>query len=279
MKVEFFGVRGSVPSPGPDTSYYGGNTSCVLVSSDCGQQVILDSGTGIIGLGERLIKNNNDISILLTHNHWDHIQGFPFFKPIYQPNRPISVFAGQVDCDDKSAIAEQMSGSRFPVKFSQLPADIKLDTETTAKPMFNLGSFDIKTQLLNHPDGGTAYVIENNDIKLAYVTDNELSPPYQVKTTLKEWEAFIHGADLLIHDAQFIDEDLPEKHGWGHSTIRQVAELAVAAKVKSLALISHDPFRKDKELQSIEKTIQEQFSEHLSIFCAREGSIIDLGES
>ena len=283
MQVTFYGVRGSVPSPGPHTCLYGGNTSCVEIKTDQGQQLILDSGTGIIALGDQLIESKEDIHILLTHNHWDHIQGFPFFKPIYQPNRNIHLYPGQVESKEFDAILRQMSGSNFPVKYQQLASNIRVYSDASAQASFSVPGFIIETKALNHPDGGTAYLVKSNDLKVAYVTDNELAPPYPVATTLNEWQDFINNADLLIHDGQFVESDLPEKLGWGHSTVEQVVELAAKSGVKRLALISHDPFRTDQELSEIEQSLQniaKRFEGiNLEVFCAKEGQSLNLLES
>lgn len=276
MKVEFFGVRGSMPSAGSNTHIFGGNTSCVYIEQNNGKDLILDSGTGIVELGTRLLETQSPINILLTHNHWDHIQGFPFFKPIYQPNRNITIVAGNVD-DKKSqdAILKQMSGSYFPVCYQDLPASITLNTDLSSQKQFTLNGFLVSTAPLNHPGGGTAYCIKADEKKIAYVTDNELNPPEKVNTSICEWSNFIEGADLLIHDAQFIDADLPLKHGWGHSTIDQVAELAIKASIKNVIIISHDPSRTDEQLLAIEKYLHSQYAQHVKIECGREGRVFD----
>ena len=278
MKIEFYGVRGSTPTPGKNTLIFGGNTSCVYISLDNGHDVVLDSGTGIVELGERLEKTKHPINILLTHNHWDHIQGFPYFRPIFQMNRDISIVTGNVDGDDKDAILTQMSGSTHPVKFEQLPANIKIDIESSALKQFEIPGFEVSTQRLNHPDGGTAYCLVAKGKKIAYVTDNELNSPDVKNTSWQQWLDFIADADMLIHDAQYIEADLPLKLGWGHSTFSEVARLACEAKVKSLYIISHDPARTDTELLHEEKLLQAQYKNKLEIFCAREGTVVNLSK-
>lgn len=278
MKVEFYGVRGSTPTPGKHTLIFGGNTSCVYMSLDNGNDVVLDSGTGIIELGNRLEKTKHPINILLTHNHWDHIQGFPYFRPIFQANRDISIVTGNVDGDDKNAILTQMSGSTHPVKFEQLPANITVDVEKSALKQFEIPGFKVSTERLNHPDGGTAYCLMAKGKKVAYVTDNELNSPDVKNTSWQQWLDFIADADMLIHDAQYIDAEIPLKLGWGHSTFTEVARLACEAKVKSLYIISHDPARTDTELLHEEQLLQAKYKNKLNIFCAREGMIVDLSK-
>jgi phosphoribosyl 1,2-cyclic phosphodiesterase len=277
MKVEFYGVRGSMPTPGRDTLLFGGNTSCVHVELENGDDLILDAGTGIVNLGKKLVKQSQDITILLTHNHWDHIQGFPFFTPIYQKNRAITLIPGAIDHPDKDMILRQMSGSSHPIKFEQLDADITLNSELSGQAEFDVASFHVATEKLNHPDGGTAYCLYGDGKKLAYVTDNELSPPGEVRTTWQQWLAFIQDADILIHDAQYTNEDMPYKHGWGHSTYSQVVQLAIEANVKKLFIISHDPARSDSELLALEQEEKTKCGSRLEFHCSREGIAVDLG--
>lgn len=274
MKVEFFGVRGSMPSTGKDTHLFGGNTSCVYIKQNNGNDLILDAGTGIVDLGNRLVEETAPINILLTHNHWDHIQGFPFFKPIYQANRDVTIVVGNVDGEDKDRVLTQMSGSSFPVNYKNLPANLIVNNELSSKSDFIINGFFVSTAPLNHPGGGSAYCIQADGKKIAYVTDNELHPPNEQNTSINEWADFIKGADLLIHDAQYIDDDLPLKHGWGHSTVDQVAELAIQANVKNVVIISHDPSRTDDQLLTIEKSLRSQYTS-LSIECGRETRIFN----
>lgn len=271
MQVAFYGVRGSTPISGADSLILGGHTSCVYVTSDSGYSIVLDAGTGIIALGNELLHCSDDVYILVTHNHWDHIQGFPYFRPIYQENRKISIIVGDVDFDDKNTILKQMSGSSHPVKYQNLPSKITLDIDKAKQKNFTVAGFDITTQALSHPDGGTAYCLHADEQKVAYVTDNELVPAKAPVTSWQQWLDFIEEADVLIHDAQYLEEEMPLKQGWGHSTVEQVVSLAIQAKVKQLYFISHDPARKDQTLLAIEENLREKYQDKLYISFAREG--------
>ena len=250
MLITFYGVRGSIAAPGPATIKYGGNTSCVHVRLNSGENLIFDAGTGIRKLGLNMVRHEEPILLLLSHGHWDHIQGYPFFGPIYQPDREIIVFQGvEGNAVALGAILEQMDGSNFPVHAGDLPSRISTIDEVEEylldKPYLT------QRKDLNHPGGGHAYRIEEDGVSFAYITDNELDPPEAPHTSYDEWVEYCRGVDLLIHDAQYIENDMPAKHGWGHSLISQVRQLAVDAQVKNLVMYHHDPERTDGELDEI----------------------------
>jgi phosphoribosyl 1,2-cyclic phosphodiesterase len=252
VKIHFYGVRGSIATPGRETAEFGGNTSCVFVEMKDGSQVIFDAGTGIRPLGDRLVSNGKPIQLLLSHTHWDHIQGFPFFKPAYQTQRDIFLYPPQVDSEKSmSALLSQMDGVNFPVLADQLPGNI-ICVIDYQNEFFAREGIDLKIQRLNHPGGGHAFRLSEDGSTLAYVTDNELDPPGQPGTTYDQWVKFCHGADVLIHDAQYTEDDMPHKHGWGHSLISQVRQLACDAEVKTLVLFHHDPERTDSQLKEIQ---------------------------
>lgn len=274
MQVTFYGVRGSLPVSGSEYTKYGGHTACVHVSLNDGTQLILDSGTGIKNLGQHLMNETSDIHLLLTHNHWDHIQGFPFFAPIYQPDRTIFITPGMTNPAQDDAILRQMSGSNFPVHFESLPADIRLQTRDHAQLSWQLNGAKITRCKINHPSSGSAYRIDADGVSVVYITDNELYPPYKKETDFFEWVDFARDADLLIHDAQYMTSDMPAKSGWGHSVAEEAVKLAMASKVSQLALYSHDHMRTDSDIEAIEQHCQsviEKAEMDLRVFAASEG--------
>jgi len=278
MLVTFYGVRGSIAAPGPQTVKYGGNTSCVHIRLNTGNNLIFDAGTGIRELGNRMVQHEEPLLLLLSHGHWDHIQGYPFFGPIYQPGREIRVCQG-VESNEIAlkAILEQMDGSNFPVHAEDLPS--KIMTVHEVDKYLNAQSFHTHRKHLNHPGGGNAYRIEEDGVSVAYITDNELDPPGAPQTTYDEWVEFCQGVDLMIHDAQYIENDMPAKHGWGHSLISQVRQLAVDAQVKNLVMYHHDPDRADGELDEIAIESAKFFKSKNSVigsYIAAEGLTFDI---
>lgn len=253
MIITFYGVRGSIPSPGRNTAKYGGNTSCVYVELSNGNKLVLDAGTGIRELGKRLMTSDETINILLSHGHWDHIQGYPFFGPIYQPGRKIRVFTSSGSEHNKlCSLFNQIDGANFPISAADLPSSSECifdDIEATLSGE----NIHIRRATINHPGGGSAYRIEDEGTSCAYITDNELEPPGKVATSYDQWVEFCRDVDVLIHDAQYLESDMPHKHGWGHSLVSQVRQLAVDAEVGCLAMFHHDPDRTDTEINFIQQ--------------------------
>ncbi|MCH2445548.1 MAG: MBL fold metallo-hydrolase [Candidatus Marinimicrobia bacterium] len=262
--VDFWGVRGSVPSPGPTTTRYGGNTSCVSITAD-DKILILDAGTGIRNLGSAIIsKPDLEIFVIVTHSHWDHIQGFPFFTPIYQPNRPVHMFPTLHKKNVVLAsLIDQMDGAHFPITPDQVPSNFNFVTENPLEFLESNG-FHLEMVPMNHPGKAFGYKITIDDKIICYFTDNEIDPPYEKSIELNELTNQCRNADILIHDAQYTEDDMPLKHGWGHSLISQVTELGKSAEVKNLVYYHHDPERTDdlldKELEKAAKTLKENGS-------------------
>ena len=275
MQIKFYGVRGSIASPGADTVRYGGNTACVYVEADDGSLFIFDAGTGIRILGEDLIAQSlsKDINLLFSHYHWDHIQGFPFFLPAYQNNQVINLLAAHLKDVNIHSVLSQMTNPHFPVPSDKLEAKVALLSINNSK--LKVGNNTIYSKPLNHPGGGSAYRLESSLGSMAYVTDNELYPPEEPVTAYLEWVKFLKNIDFLIHDAMYLDNELEKIHGWGHSLISQTLQLAADAKAKNLVLFHHDPSRTDDQLDEIAKESQAWMQKHYpecQVYVAKEGS-------
>ena len=282
MIITFYGVRGSTAAPGPQTARYGGNTSCVHIELESGNDLILDAGTGIRLLGQKLAKKSTPANILLSHGHWDHIQGYPFFEPIYQIDRVINVYIN-VESGRKllNTLFRQMDGTHFPVKAEDLPSHHIPKFKGIESELYEREGIKVVKQALNHPGGGVAYKLEENGVTCAYVTDNELDPPYALSTNYDQWVNYLHGVDVLIHDAQYTEDYMPHKHGLGHSLISQVRQLATDAEVGTLVMFHHDPDRSDSELDEVQIENEKYLKSHRAptrSVCAAEGMRIHLSK-
>jgi phosphoribosyl 1,2-cyclic phosphodiesterase len=252
VRVAFYGVRGSIPTPGPSTVRYGGNTSCVAVWTGDGTLIVLDAGTGLRVLGDELLAAGPlpaRIHVFITHSHWDHIMGAPFFAPFYRPEAHLVLHAMSERTHATIARTVLFDGEHFPVRAQDLPAHVErppLELEV------RIGSARITRVALNHPGGADGFRIDDDDgSSVCYLTDNELAPPGPLTTSPDELARFAAGAGLVIHDAQYLPSDLPEKKGWGHSLVDEVLALGRSAEARVLALHHHDPGRDDAALDAI----------------------------
>ncbi len=285
LKVKFWGTRGSVPTPGPQTARYGGNTSCVEVRAQDGTIIVLDCGTGARLLGLDLLKSASHplrINLFIGHTHWDHIQGFPFFTPAFLPDTELNVFApAGLQRTVEDALAGQMQYSYFPVTLRDLRSRIHF-TELE-EGFLRLGDVMVETQYLNHTAPTISFRISSGGATVAYVTDHE---PFwnpsgsQFKHPGDQRHiAFLNGADLVIHDAQYSLEEYPGKIGWGHSTVDYATEIAMAAGAKQLALFHHDPLHDDDEvarMEGVAKHLVKERGAALDVVAAAEGLTLDV---
>jgi phosphoribosyl 1,2-cyclic phosphodiesterase len=255
MQVTFYGVRGSVPAPGPNTVRYGGNTSCVEVRLSDDSTLVLDAGTGMRALGNDLIKRGSTmpVHLLLSHTHWDHVLGLPFFAPLYRRDTHLFVYPLANDAQELFQ-RNIFNDIHFPVSVDDIPARLELTRPEKAE--WRIGPATVRRIQLNHPGGAQGFRIDDDDgTSVAYLTDNELHAE-NAKTSIAELARFADGVDLLIHDSQYLAEDMPAKLGWGHSVVTEVLRLGVLAEPKHLALFHHDPERSDSALDLIGETSQ-----------------------
>ncbi len=287
MRVRFWGTRGSIPKPGPSTVRYGGNTSCVELRSTAGTLVVLDCGTGALSLGQYLMQSGPQPlggNLLISHTHWDHIQGLPFFAPLFVPGNEWDIYAPRGFAQSvRETLAGQMQHTYFPVELEQLGATIRYHDLTEG--VFTVGDIRITTQYLNHPALTLGYRLQGGGARLVFCGDPE---PHSRPLAYGSGDLggqdqrhaeFVAGADLLIHDAQYRAEEYEGKIGWGHSTIEYAVAIARLAQVKSIALTHHDPMRDDsaidKEVKAIRASLR-KVGAALKVFAAAEGQVVEL---
>jgi len=249
--ITFWGVRGSVAAPGPSTAGVGGNTTCSEVS--LGQErILVDGGTGLRALGAAWGPRPMKAAILFSHLHWDHIQGVPFFGPLYHPQSSFLLVGPE---GLRAALQAQMSRPSFPVGMEVMAGRLEF-REIAAGDRFELGAVSVATAALNHPGGAIAYRLEHEGLALVHALDHEHGDREADQRLLE----LARGAELLVYDGQYLPEEYPAKAGWGHSTYEQGVELARRAGVRRLALAHHDPLRTDREVAGIEARARRRFA-------------------
>jgi phosphoribosyl 1,2-cyclic phosphodiesterase len=281
MKVKFWGTRGSIAVPGKQTIRYGGNTTCLEITLGSGRVVVIDAGTGIRALGEKLSSENEslDIHLLVTHIHWDHVLGFPYFTPLYKTTSTIHI-DGCPTCiyGLRNTFENKMGDGFFPVKFAELKAGIRYLDVLQQRPL-EIDGTTIDAIPLHHPQGGFGFRFREGEKTLVFLTDNELGGDNWNGRSTGNYAAFCRNADLLIHDAQFTPQEIDDRRNWGHSDYGAAFHLALEAGVKKLILFHHDPSRTDGQVAQIQGACAEMAREHKSsliIEAAREESQIFL---
>ena len=295
MKIQFWGVRGSIPSPGPKTVRYGGNTTCIEVRSDAGELIILDAGSGIFPLAQSLLKELPvQANVFITHTHWDHIHGLPFFIPFFIPGNSVRIH-GAYDVISSQGIEQimdvQMQYSYFPIREAELKARIEYQTLEIGEPV-TIGDAVVTNTLLNHPVIDFGYRVDCNGKAMFFTGDHEpwfniyeeSDEGYQeyqsmVDEKQAQMDEAIRGVDVLIVDCSYTTAEYPAKKGWGHSTFDYAIDLARRCGVKKLVCTHHEPTRSDDDLEKV-------FAEALQanpacpgdpdVLLAREGLVIEL---
>ncbi len=284
MRVRFWGTRGSIAKPGPDTVRYGGNTSCVEIVSAGGTRLVIDCGTGGHGLGQHLMQTGQAGRghMLISHTHWDHIQGIPFFAPLFVPGNAWDLYAPQGFGETlRETLGGQMEYTYFPVTPDAFGAKVRY--RDLGEGRFEIDDLTIRTRYLNHPALTLAFRIEGDGAAIVYACDHEphsralaVAPGPIEGEDLRHAE-FLAGADLAIHDAQYLASEYDSKVGWGHSTVEYAVAIGRMAGVKRLALTHHDPSRTDDAIDATMARLRAGISEgDAEIFAAAEGMTIDL---
>lgn len=253
VELTFWGVRGTLPVCGADVLRYGGNTSCVSLEFARGQSLIFDAGSGIKQLSDKLAAENRTnfhSRIFISHPHWDHINALPFFAPLYQQGNEFEILgASHGDISMRELIAGQMDGIYFPVNLNQFAARVYF--RNLCEETLEFDGIKVSTMLLNHPGYCLGYRVDYGDRSFCYITDNEIFPEdsqYYDPVYRNKLIKFVAGADTLIIDTTYTNEEYPSHIGWGHSCVREVVDVAHEAKVKQLCLFHHDPAQTDDDI-------------------------------
>jgi phosphoribosyl 1,2-cyclic phosphodiesterase len=296
MRLKFWGVRGSIPVPGDSTLGYGGNTTCVEIRAH-DQIILLDAGTGIRRLGLDLEKEFGrapiNLTLLVTHPHWDHIHGLPFFVPAHEKDNNVIVFGPDTAVAGLREILEgQMSLPFFPVALYELPG--KIDIRKLTAREFTLGQVHVRWSPVNHPANCVGYRLFANDRSIAFLPDHEpydflhsahgqSLPPAETRKRAEDERQglveFLHGCDVLILDAQYTDEEYRARVGWGHGSLGSALALARDANVRKLVLFHHDPSHDDAKIDKMlnqARALANNAGAQLEIEAAREGAELTL---
>jgi ribonuclease BN (tRNA processing enzyme) len=253
MKIRCWGARGSIPVSGADYVAYGGDTTCIEIRTQDDDIIIVDAGSGIRRLGGLLLREKRDqIYMVFTHAHWDHILGFPFFKPAYRKGTSIQMFGcPQAQESIQEMISRTMEAPYFPVNFQDLQADISY--HEACEGSFSIKSVAVESIPLSHPNNGYGYKFIENGRSFVFLTDNELGFQHPGGLAVQDYARFARGADFLIHDAEFTPKEYRQTRTWGHSVYTEALQLALEAKVKTFGIFHHNQERSDASLDDLVK--------------------------
>lgn len=292
--IKFWGVRGSIPTPGPTTIKYGGNTSCVELRHE-NKLFILDAGSGIRPLGNELLKIKSSIiaNIFISHMHWDHIQGIPFFTPAYIPGNQFTFYGSEnTQKDLATIIADQMDPTYFPIELKDMAAS--LNFKNLSEGRYNIDDTQIETVYVNHPGNALGYKLNLDGKTIVYISDNEpftsgnldklnsqqdSSDPLIGEDGNQKLINFIKNSDILIHDAQYTEDEYTTKISWGHSPLNYTVNIAIKADVKKLILFHHDPLHDDDMIDKMledAKDLAKKSNHQMDILAAQEEMIIEI---
>lgn len=308
IEIKFWGVRGSIPTPGPSTLKYGGNTSCVSIQFEQGPLFIMDAGSGIKELGKSLLKSEHPVSahIFISHFHWDHIQGLPFFRPAFVPGNNFTIYGSDdTNLQLDQIISFQMNPTYFPIAIQDMRANIRF--VSIQEEILEIENVETITQYLNHPGYALGFRMNYHGKSVVYISDNEpfysgngnrgraernnlSKPPLPVQNVEEMFDnfyedkdnrliSFCQNADVLIHDTQFLPEEYEQKVTWGHSPYNFTVDLALRSNVKQLILFHHDPDHDDSTIDSIEHLSKEYIQragKEMQCMAAREKMIINI---
>jgi len=251
MIIRCWGSRGSIPVSGKPYLRYGGNTTCLEIRTNDDQILIVDAGSGIREAGHHLLANEyHRFTLLLTHAHWDHVMGFPFFKPIYSGKVHLNIWGCPFAQESiREMLHRIMSAPHFPVSYEHIRAKISYREDCVES--YKLGSLTITPIPLSHPNHGTGYKFEENGKSFVFLTDNELGYRHEGGLRFQDYLKFVEGADLLFHDGEYKEEEYDKTRGWGHSRYKDALNLALEGGVKKLGLFHHNQERIDTEVDEI----------------------------
>jgi phosphoribosyl 1,2-cyclic phosphodiesterase len=280
MRAKIWGCRGSLAAPGPETVRYGGNTSCLEVRPSDDRLIIIDAGTGIRNLGVSIGRDHPErIDILLTHLHLDHIEGLGFFTPIWDPTCEIHMWGPPSPLQSlRERISTYFSPPLFPVHLDDIPS--RLIIHDVPEEGWELGTTQIRGEPVNHPGPTLGYRLEEDGKVLSYISDHEPALGADLATIDPEWVsgyAIAYGADALLHDAQYTEDEYPQRVGWGHSSIADTVTFGLISKVERLFMFHHDPLHSDAQLEAMLVRARQLWGEGDDcLFLSYEGMEIDV---